>query len=78
MARSAVVLEQRPSQTTTLGRNVEPTKAGPNAGFIKDCRPVSTSCTLDSATTRIEECHVAFGRAVLELLGNRLLARPIT
>ena len=27
MARSAIVLEHRPSQTTALGRNVEGTKA---------------------------------------------------
>jgi len=32
----------------------------------------------DNETTRIQECHIALGHAILELLEDRLLARPIT
>jgi D-sedoheptulose 7-phosphate isomerase len=31
----------------------------------------------DSETARIQECHIALGHAVLELLEDRLLARPV-
>jgi D-sedoheptulose 7-phosphate isomerase len=31
----------------------------------------------DSETARIQECHIALGHAVLELLEERLLARPL-
>lgn len=31
----------------------------------------------DDETARIQECHIALGHAVLELLENRLLARPV-
>jgi len=30
----------------------------------------------DSKTARIQECHIALGHAILELLEDRLLARP--
>lgn len=32
----------------------------------------------DKETARIQECHIALGHAVLELLEDRLVARPIT
>jgi D-sedoheptulose 7-phosphate isomerase len=32
----------------------------------------------DAETARIQECHIALGHAVLELLEDRLVARPIT
>jgi len=32
----------------------------------------------DNETTRIQECHIALGHAILELLEDRLLARPIS
>lgn len=31
----------------------------------------------DAETARVQECHIALGHAVLELLENRLVARPI-
>ena len=31
----------------------------------------------DTETARIQECHIALGHAVLELLEDRLVARPI-
>jgi D-sedoheptulose 7-phosphate isomerase len=31
----------------------------------------------DPETARIQECHIALGHAVLELLEDRLVARPI-
>ena len=31
----------------------------------------------DSETARIQECHIALGHAVLELLEDRLIARPV-
>jgi len=31
----------------------------------------------DSETARIQECHIALGHAVLELLEDRLVARPL-
>jgi len=31
----------------------------------------------DNETARIQECHIALGHAVLELLEDRLLARPL-
>lgn len=31
----------------------------------------------DTETARIQECHIALGHAVLELLEERLLARPL-
>jgi D-sedoheptulose 7-phosphate isomerase len=30
----------------------------------------------DTETARIQECHIALGHAVLELLEDRLIARP--
>lgn len=32
----------------------------------------------DSETARVQECHIALGHAVLELLEDRLIARPLT
>src|SRR3954468_10781883 len=32
----------------------------------------------DSETARIQECHIALGHAVLELLEDRLIARPMS
>ena len=32
----------------------------------------------DTETARIQECHIALGHAVLELLEDRLVARPLT
>ena len=32
----------------------------------------------DSETARIQECHIALGHAVLELLEDRIIARPLT
>jgi D-sedoheptulose 7-phosphate isomerase len=32
----------------------------------------------DTETARVQECHIALGHAVLELLEERLLARPLT
>ena len=31
----------------------------------------------DSETARVQECHIALGHAILELLEERLLARPM-
>ena len=31
----------------------------------------------DSETARVQECHIALGHAILELLEDRLLARPL-
>ena len=31
----------------------------------------------DGETARIQECHIALGHAVLELLEDRLVARPL-
>ncbi len=31
----------------------------------------------DAETARIQECHIALGHAVLELLEDRLVARPL-
>jgi len=31
----------------------------------------------DAETARIQECHIALGHAILELLENRLVARPL-
>ena len=31
----------------------------------------------DAETARIQECHLALGHAVLELLEDRLVARPM-
>jgi D-sedoheptulose 7-phosphate isomerase len=31
----------------------------------------------DTETARIQECHIALGHAVLELLEDRLVARPL-
>jgi D-sedoheptulose 7-phosphate isomerase len=31
----------------------------------------------DSETARVQECHIALGHAVLELLEDRLVARPL-
>ena len=31
----------------------------------------------DNETARIQECHIALGHAVLELLEDRLVARPL-
>jgi D-sedoheptulose 7-phosphate isomerase len=43
--------------------------------------PALTQCDLallvpDTETARIQECHIALGHAVLELLEDRLIARP--
>ena len=45
-------------------------------------QPALEQCDLallvpDSETARIQECHIALGHAVLELLEDRLVARPI-
>jgi D-sedoheptulose 7-phosphate isomerase len=32
----------------------------------------------DAETARIQECHIALGHAVLELLEDRLVARPMS
>src|SRR3954454_22333295 len=45
--------------------------------------PALSRCDLalvvpDSETARIQECHIALGHAVLELLEDRLLARPLS
>jgi len=44
--------------------------------------PAIESCDLalvvpDQETARIQECHIALGHAVLELLEDRLMARPL-
>ncbi len=44
--------------------------------------PALSQCDLalvvpDSETARIQECHIALGHAVLELLEDRLVARPM-
>jgi D-sedoheptulose 7-phosphate isomerase len=31
----------------------------------------------DNETARIQECHISLGHAVLELLEDRLVARPL-
>ncbi len=43
--------------------------------------PARSECDLalvvpDSETARVQECHIALGHAVLELLEDRLVARP--
>jgi D-sedoheptulose 7-phosphate isomerase len=43
--------------------------------------PALTECDLallvpDTETARIQECHISLGHAVLELLENRIIARP--
>lgn len=45
--------------------------------------PALSRCDLallvpDSETARIQECHIALGHAVLELLEDRLVAKPMT
>ncbi len=45
--------------------------------------PALSSCDLallvpDTETARIQECHIALGHAVLELLEDRLLSRPLS
>lgn len=45
--------------------------------------PALSRCDLallvpDQETARIQECHIALGHAVLELLEDRLIARPLT
>jgi D-sedoheptulose 7-phosphate isomerase len=45
-------------------------------------QPALDQCDLallvpDSETARIQECHIALGHAVLELLEDRLIARPL-
>ena len=45
--------------------------------------PALSNCDLallvpDTETARIQECHIALGHAVLELLEDRLLARPLS
>jgi D-sedoheptulose 7-phosphate isomerase len=32
----------------------------------------------DNETARIQECHIALGHAILELLEDRIVARPLT
>jgi D-sedoheptulose 7-phosphate isomerase len=44
--------------------------------------PALAECDLallvpDSETARIQECHISLGHAVLELLEDRLIARPL-
>jgi D-sedoheptulose 7-phosphate isomerase len=52
-------------------------------GFLGGAgQPAMEYCDLallvpDSETARIQECHIALGHAVLELLEDRLVARPI-
>ncbi len=46
-------------------------------------QPALAQCDLallvpDSETARIQECHIALGHAVLELLEDRLIARPLS
>jgi D-sedoheptulose 7-phosphate isomerase len=45
-------------------------------------QPALASCDIglvvpDEETARIQECHIALGHAVLEMLEDRLMARPI-
>ena len=45
--------------------------------------PASSFCDLamlvpDTETARIQECHIALGHAVLELLEDRIVARPLS
>jgi D-sedoheptulose 7-phosphate isomerase len=45
--------------------------------------PALSSCDMallvpDTETARIQECHIALGHAVLELLEDRLLVRPLS
>jgi D-sedoheptulose 7-phosphate isomerase len=47
--------------------------AGEPAGALCDHRLLVP----DNETARIQECHIALGHAVLELLEDRLLARPL-
>jgi D-sedoheptulose 7-phosphate isomerase len=44
-------------------------------------QPALSQCDLallvpDTETARIQECHIALGHAVLELLEDRIIARP--
>jgi D-sedoheptulose 7-phosphate isomerase len=44
--------------------------------------PAASLCDLplvvpDSETARIQECHIALGHAILELLEDRIMARPL-
>jgi D-sedoheptulose 7-phosphate isomerase len=47
--------------------------AGEPAGALCDHRLLVP----DNETARIQECHIALGHAVLELLEDRLVARPL-
>ena len=45
--------------------------------------PALSNCDLallvpDTETARIQECHISLGHAVLELLEDRLLDRPLS
>jgi D-sedoheptulose 7-phosphate isomerase len=52
-------------------------------GFLGGAgEPAMSQCDLallvpDGETARIQECHIALGHAVLELLEDRLVARPV-
>ena len=50
---------------------------------ICDGKPAIDACdhvllVPDTETARIQECHIALGHAVLELLEDRLVSRPIS
>lgn len=76
---------------TTSGRSANITKAFEAAremGIVTvgmlggGGRPALDLCDLallvpNSETARVQECHIALGHAILELLEDRLLARPL-
>jgi len=76
---------------TTSGRSpnvVQALQAAREMGIITvgllggSGEPASGLCDLallvpDTETARIQECHIALGHAVLELLEDRLVARPL-
>lgn len=76
---------------TTSGRSanvVEALEAAREMGIVTvgllggDGGPAAALCrhvllVPDSETARVQECHIALGHAVLELLEDRLLARPL-
>jgi D-sedoheptulose 7-phosphate isomerase len=76
---------------TTSGRSanvVRALQAGREMGIVTvgllggDGEPASGWCDIallvpDGETARVQECHIALGHAVLELLEERLVARPI-
>ena len=76
---------------TTSGRSANITKAFEAAremGIVTvgmlggGGRPALDLCDLallvpDFETARVQECHIALGHAIMELLEDRLLARPL-